>query len=963
MESAYLGVGIDEYGNFTNFLGTCGFCKNAISVAGSADTYWEIIATTGAFGVSDWDSSRTRPSETSSYYQQLFVVLQPVDEGGYDVTVYLRAGDASVPTEILATTTTEIAPDTLKLGFAASTGALTNVHEVGEVGFQPIADRDLADVAVDLSADVDEVDPGDTITYTLEVSNRWAEDVNDVALTVDLDETLDDVTWTCLASEGATCPADSGTGDPSATLDIGSGASLTFVITGTVSYYTADPLVATATAAITDSYVDLAPVDNTGTVSTTVNVVDGGSDGDVFPDDYDLDDDNDGILDFTEPAYGDLDGDGTVNEEDLDTDGDGVSDTWEAGYGDYDADDDGRIDGDVTDDGIPEAIAEGDGTIDCAGPVDLLENAGFEDPYVSGFGFVDQESVPGWSTTDPTGEIELWGVEMGVSLLEGAQFAELNANYSSELYQEVETEAGVEYVLVVGHRGRAGEDTARFLLDSVEMDTYTDNTDAWGVYISTFTGTGATTRIGFEAVSTATGDESVGNFFDVIGVYESCDLPDWDEDGTPDHIDTDDDGDGLLTIDEDADGDGDPRNDDTDGDGDPNYLDLDADGDGVTDADETGVWGTDPTSDDTDGDGLTDGEEISDVGSSPTESDTDGDGLDDGAEVLTHETDPTNSDTDGDTLSDGEEVDDTGTDPLDADTDDDGLGDATEISETGTDANDPDTDGDGLSDGDEVDVFNTDPLDTDTDDDGLTDGDEINTYTTDPLDTDTDGDTLSDGDEVNTTGTDPTDVDTDDDGLNDGDEGPTYGTDPTNADTDGDGLTDGGEVVDHGTDPTNADTDGDTLNDGDEVQDYGTDPTNTDSDGDALTDGDEVNTTSTDPTNADTDGDTLSDGDEVNTTGSDPNDTDTDDDGLGDGDEVNGYGTDPNDTDTDDGGVPDGTEVTDGTDPLDPADDDTGAIVYKGGCACSSAGEDLGLSASLLGITLGALVLRRRQAR
>ncbi len=50
---------------------------------------------------------------------------------------------------------------------------------------------------------------------------------------------------------------------------------------------------------------------------------------------------------------------------------------------------------------------------------------------------------------------------------------------------------------------------------------------------------------------------------------------DTDNDGTPDYVDGDDDGDGVLTINEDLNDDGDPTNDDTDGDGIPNYLDPD----------------------------------------------------------------------------------------------------------------------------------------------------------------------------------------------------------------------------------------------------------------------------------------------------------------------------------------------------------------------------------------------------
>ena len=118
MDSAFLGVGIDEYGNFNNFLGTGGFYPNAISVAGSADAGWKILATTGAYGVSDWDASRSRPATDNAYFRQLYVVLQPGSTSGYTVTVYQREGDDTIPTKILTTTTTETAPENLKIGFA-----------------------------------------------------------------------------------------------------------------------------------------------------------------------------------------------------------------------------------------------------------------------------------------------------------------------------------------------------------------------------------------------------------------------------------------------------------------------------------------------------------------------------------------------------------------------------------------------------------------------------------------------------------------------------------------------------------------------------------------------------------------------------------------------------------------------------------------------------------------------------
>ena len=61
------------------------------------------------------------------------------------------------------------------------------------------------------------------------------------------------------------------------------------------------------------------------------------NDGDCVPDDKDLDDDNDGILDSEEDTT-DIDGDGVINSFDLDTDGDGCFDVIEAGFSDPDDD-------------------------------------------------------------------------------------------------------------------------------------------------------------------------------------------------------------------------------------------------------------------------------------------------------------------------------------------------------------------------------------------------------------------------------------------------------------------------------------------------------------------------------------------------------------------------------------------------------------------------------------------------
>ncbi|WP_282777249.1 HYR domain-containing protein, partial [Phaeodactylibacter xiamenensis] len=99
------------------------------------------------------------------------------------------------------------------------------------------------------------------------------------------------------------------------------------------------------------------------------------TDGDLAPDCFDLDSDNDGLLDATEQGTGqgnentaflamiaaDIDGDNILNFRDLDSDGDGCFDAVEASDEFSPADlDDGRIPGEVNEDGIPLAVLEGE---------------------------------------------------------------------------------------------------------------------------------------------------------------------------------------------------------------------------------------------------------------------------------------------------------------------------------------------------------------------------------------------------------------------------------------------------------------------------------------------------------------------------------------------------------------------------------------------------------------------------
>jgi MYXO-CTERM domain-containing protein len=257
---------------------------------------------------------------------------------------------------------------------------------------------------------------------------------------------------------------------------------------------------------------------------------------------------------------------------------------------------------------------------------------------------------------------------------------------------------------------------------------------------------------------------------DGVEVVDPTNPADTDMDGTIDALDTDDDGDGVLTASEDVDMDGDPTNDDTNMDGTPDYLDP-CDPDPDSPVCPTG---------DTDGDGTANNVDVDsgdpcvpninalacDVG------DTDGDGIDNGTERMLG-TDPLSGDSDGDGVGDFVELGPNPGTPIDTDGDGD------------PDVLDPDDDGDGVDTVDEDLDMDGDPSNDDTDMDG------VPNY----LDADDDGDgVLTKFESLDE------DLDGAVDYLDDNDDGDAFPTADEDADPNGDG--DPADAVDTDMDGT-----------------------------------------------------------------------------------------------------------------------------------------------------------------
>jgi gliding motility-associated-like protein/uncharacterized repeat protein (TIGR01451 family) len=355
------------------------------------------------------------------------------------------------------------------------------------------------DVVINKSIDKPEIVEGETATFSLELKNFSIVPLTNLQITDNLPAGL------TFVSASTTTGSWSGSTWNIGTLDGGGTAILRLTVRG--DEIDTLPLIGLInTITHTQDQVDLNITEDTPSTRITVH------------NDYD----NDGVIDIT----------------DVDDDNDGI----------YDED---------------ECFVD-----ICFEPI---VNESFENPVIpsNSYRILHESAIEGWSTTATDGSIELWSDRfLGVPAFDGNQFAELNANQNSALYQNLCLTPGTVMAWSLRHRGRAGVDVMRVrigadLASATVQATMSDDNDAWGYYSGFYTvptGQVNTTFI-FEAVSTATGSLSVGNLIDDIQIT-IADVPvcsDTDNDGIPDNLDLDSDGDGCSDANE-------------------YYKDLDADG-------------------------------------------------------------------------------------------------------------------------------------------------------------------------------------------------------------------------------------------------------------------------------------------------------------------------------------------------------------------------------------------------
>ena len=148
VSKGYLGIGLDEFGNFSNpnegrqggtqqIAGSVTLRGKGNGNALTPDNYrFLTTAQTDKLGVPLVGNPSGRVTDpTQSGYRKVSIELVPNPNGGYNVNVYIsKGGSPQVKTKVIDNYYyQDAAPATLRYGFASSTGNQTNFHEIRNV--------------------------------------------------------------------------------------------------------------------------------------------------------------------------------------------------------------------------------------------------------------------------------------------------------------------------------------------------------------------------------------------------------------------------------------------------------------------------------------------------------------------------------------------------------------------------------------------------------------------------------------------------------------------------------------------------------------------------------------------------------------------------------------------------------------------------------------------------------------
>lgn len=192
LSGGYIGIGFDEYGNFSNNtegrIGGPGEKPNSITLRGETTT--KSSTTNEYLGWVQMQSSRSsnqnsvdyntitskRPTD-ETFYRKVKITITPTNNGLYEIDVYWQTSKTGSYKLLLSYITKKSPPKNLKLGFAATTGGGFNCHEIRNIYITT-----TGNISVNKVVDKPNVNVNETFNYTVDVMNENSSALNGVIL-------------------------------------------------------------------------------------------------------------------------------------------------------------------------------------------------------------------------------------------------------------------------------------------------------------------------------------------------------------------------------------------------------------------------------------------------------------------------------------------------------------------------------------------------------------------------------------------------------------------------------------------------------------------------------------------------------------------------------------------------------------------------------------------------------------
>ena len=214
LTGAYIGIGLDEYGNFTNAIegkDGPGFWPNNISIRGPGDGFdgYQFIGGVRTdqvvgglpqedqFSISSGGINTSRVTDVNTAgYRKVFIDLQPAPAGvgmilNLDMLVTTVDNEPRMVSIFKDFSYRYEAPDNLKIGFTAATGGSTNFHEIRNILVEVSDDENLQLPELQPKAEV--ICEGDTLQFKITEEDVFLPNENSAISCLQLYRSLEEV--------------------------------------------------------------------------------------------------------------------------------------------------------------------------------------------------------------------------------------------------------------------------------------------------------------------------------------------------------------------------------------------------------------------------------------------------------------------------------------------------------------------------------------------------------------------------------------------------------------------------------------------------------------------------------------------------------------------------------------------------------------------------------------------------